>query len=397
MNDKFKERFRFPISEKELKRRRDAVASAMKNEGAELLIMQNNNQYLGGYVRYFTDIAAEQAYPLTVLFAVDGDITTIASSSPRNPAPPAFAARGVSTRLGAPYFRSLGHTDIYDAKLIAEHIKSRGYKKVGIVGAALINHVIQETIKEVNPDVILFNATDLVDKIKAVKSPEEIEFIRRSVAMHDKAMNAIRDLIHPGMYEYELRAELNHMMTLDGSEQQLVLMGSCKIGEKIGTMPMLLQNRRLEQGDMLHVMIESNAGGGYYCEVARTYCLGEPTKRMQEIWDFSKNLQHFAAKLLRPGAKPCEIIEKVNGELVKNGYQPEDRLFGHSQGYDLIERPSLMADDMMELSNNMFMVIHPIIETTDGYAFCSDNYLIEDGEAKRMTTLSQELSYFAKV
>ena len=72
------ERLRKPISKEELERRWRAVREAMERDKLDCLIMQNDNQYLGGYVRYFTDIPAENSYPMMVVFPLNDDLTIIA-------------------------------------------------------------------------------------------------------------------------------------------------------------------------------------------------------------------------------------------------------------------------------------------------------------------------------
>ena len=56
--------------------------------------------------------------------------------------------RGPTLRLSSPYVRSLNYTDGYDAKLIAEHVKRRGVKRLGLVGMAQINHVIVDYLRQ---------------------------------------------------------------------------------------------------------------------------------------------------------------------------------------------------------------------------------------------------------
>jgi hypothetical protein len=82
MNKDFAERIRFPMPTSELERRWKLVREAMGSQGIDLLVMQNDNLWLGGYVRYFTDIPAEHAYPVSVLFPLDDEMTIITSSSP---------------------------------------------------------------------------------------------------------------------------------------------------------------------------------------------------------------------------------------------------------------------------------------------------------------------------
>jgi len=390
-NDVFRERIRFPIPTRELERRWQTVKQAMKTAGIDLLIMQNDNQFLGGYVRYFLDIPSEQAYPVSVLFPADDELITITSAAPNNPLPPSWASRGIGTRLGAPYFRSLGFTDNYDAIEMVKVIKKRNDKKVGFVGMGLINATIADYLKENLPGVEFVNATDLVDRIKAVKSEDELVFVREAVKMHDVIATAMPALIRPGVYEYELRGEIQRILVGMGSEEQLVMMGSSPIGSRTPHLHSFYQNRRIRQGDNILVMVEANGPGGYYAEIVRTWCLGEPDKELLDAWEFSKKAQHYAAGLLKPGVRPADVIVKVNEFLVEHGYPQEDRLFGHGQGYDLVERPGFLPGETMELQANMMVALHPPVISENALGFCCDNYLITAEGAELMQTTPQEI------
>ena len=51
--EQLSERLQTPISTAELQRRWAAVRAAMEREQIDVLLMQNNNDYMGGYVKYF--------------------------------------------------------------------------------------------------------------------------------------------------------------------------------------------------------------------------------------------------------------------------------------------------------------------------------------------------------
>ena len=65
------ERLLTPISTAELERRWSLVRSEMADRGIDALVMQNNNDWLGGYVKWFTDLPAVNGYPRTVIFYAD--------------------------------------------------------------------------------------------------------------------------------------------------------------------------------------------------------------------------------------------------------------------------------------------------------------------------------------
>src|SRR5512135_3510181 len=75
------ERLNVPISNAELERRWRAVRAAMEREHIDVLLMQNNNDHMGGYVKYFTDLPATNGYPMTVVFPKD-DLMTVVGQGP---------------------------------------------------------------------------------------------------------------------------------------------------------------------------------------------------------------------------------------------------------------------------------------------------------------------------
>ena len=79
--EQLSERLQTPISTAELQRRWAAVRAAMDREQIDVLLMQTNNDHMGGYVKYFTELPATNGYPLTVVFPRD-DLMTLVSQGP---------------------------------------------------------------------------------------------------------------------------------------------------------------------------------------------------------------------------------------------------------------------------------------------------------------------------
>ena len=65
------------ISTKELERRWAAARKEMRERGIDALVMQNNSDWLGGYVKWFTDIPATNGYPKTVVFHANDPMTLV--------------------------------------------------------------------------------------------------------------------------------------------------------------------------------------------------------------------------------------------------------------------------------------------------------------------------------
>ena len=100
-----KETLTTSISTPELERRWNAVREVMRDKKIDYLLMRNDGEFLGGYVRWFTDIPARHSYPYTVIFPVDDEMTLVTPGNitPGEPAPPAWAVRGVKQRFSSPY------------------------------------------------------------------------------------------------------------------------------------------------------------------------------------------------------------------------------------------------------------------------------------------------------
>ena len=108
------------ISDAELARRWSAVRRIMQDRGIDAVVMQNTNDWLGGYVKWFTDLPANNGYPRTVVFHADAPMSVV-EMGPSN-ARRTFAAdetlhRGVGLMLHTPSFTSVGYTDRDDVRL----------------------------------------------------------------------------------------------------------------------------------------------------------------------------------------------------------------------------------------------------------------------------------------
>lgn len=307
------------------------------------------------------------------------------------PPPPDWASRGIREKIAVPYFRAFHYTNSLDAEEIVKVLRKRKDKRVGLINLGLIPAATYLYLKEQLSEVEWVDATDLVDEIKAIKSADEIQFIRKAVRIQDMVCEAMPTILRPGKYEYEIRSEITRILTDLGSEEQWIMIGSEKPGIRTGQFPTFFQNRQIEKGDQVLIMIEVNGPGGYYGELGRTWSLGEPPKELLRLWEVALEAQRRAADLLKPGAKPGDLYHANNDFLVSKGFKGEGRLFGHGQGYDLVERPALRPEETMLLKAGMLVALHPIAFNDQAYAFCCDNYLINEAGAELLHKTPQEI------
>ena len=114
------------ISTGELERRWKAVRRAMEESSLDFLIMQNHNDVLGGYIKWFTDLSAVHDYTATVIFPRDEGMITIfhGPALPARPSPPEWAVRGAKKRISVPAIPSLDFSKYFMAEKAVEELKA---------------------------------------------------------------------------------------------------------------------------------------------------------------------------------------------------------------------------------------------------------------------------------
>lgn len=385
-----------PISTGELERRWKLVRSAMAARNIDVLVMQNNNDFMGGYVKYFTDIPATNGYPLTVIFPRDGEMTLIGQGpfGMDN----AIAAgdplyRGVKRVMGVPGYASASYCKHYDAELAETALSSSARATVGLVGTSSMPYAFVDFLKRGKlANSVFVDAADLVDELRAIKSAEEIAVMRATCAMQDMQMEAAFKAVVPGKRDIEVMSAARHAGTCVGSEQGWYMSASGPVGTAAVMLPPHLQNRIINLGDQYTILIENNGAGGYYTELGRTCVLGKASQEMKDEFAFVLEARQHTLDLLKPGASCKEIWEAHNAFMIKNGRPPEERLYCHSQGYDMVERPLVRFDETMTIAANMVVSVHPTYVTSTTYSWACDNFLITENGVERLHTFPEKIT-----
>jgi Xaa-Pro aminopeptidase len=390
------ERLNVPISTRELERRWAAVRAAMADRRIDVLVMQANNDWMGGYVKWFTDVPATNGYPATVVFPRDDRMTVIGQGPMglERELPPAGdgVRRGVARFIGSPGYASCPYTAEYDARLAEKALARYAAGTIGFVGRGAIAFALGDCLQRAFTRATFVDAADMIDRIKAVKSEEELELIRRTAAMQDACMEATFRHIHAGMRDLEVAAIAEQIGHKFGSEQGLFLAASAPVGTSAPFANRYQQNRVIREGDQFTLLIENNGPGGFYTELGRTCVLGRASQEMKDEFAFVLEAQKFTLSLMRPGAKCSEIFAEYNAFMKRNKRPEERRLHSHGQGYDMVERPLVRHDETMTIEKNMNMVCHPTYVTERTFSWCCDNWLIGDaGPAEKLHRFPQEI------
>ena len=228
-------RLNAPASDVELERRWTAVRRAMEDAGIDVLLMQGNNDFMGGYIKWFTDLPATQGYSVIVTFPRDAGMTVIKQGPfglDRTLTGSSDAAyRGVDRLLTCPSYASAGYSHAYESELAAKALAPYVKGVVGLVGLSTLSHHLMSAL-EAGPlaGARIVDASDLVDRIKAIKSAEEIGRTavlgRATDEMHEefafvlKARRFMLDQLTPGAECAEVWNAYNAFMRDNGKPEE---------------------------------------------------------------------------------------------------------------------------------------------------------------------------------
>ena len=378
----------------ELERRWAAVRSHMRAHDLDVLIVQAFDDPSGGCARWLCDFGS-QSNMKVVLFFVDTPMVTIehgALSARRAVDPWSPDTPGVETVISTAAFASVAGTLLYEAQLAAEELKRRGCRRIGLVRSAGMTHGFVSHLKESLPQADFGDETDVLDRLKAAKSPEEFAHIREACRIQDKVFETLLESVRPGMRDVDLVALAEHEFRLHGAHQGTMAAGSAPWGKPAMLRPWRRLNRVLEKGDYFTILLELSGPSGYCGEVARQIVLGPATPQHRETFAIVKEAQEATVARFVPGARCREIADAHDAFLKRAGFGPELRLYAHGQGYDMVERPLIRKDEEMVLDAGMFMACHPAIATPEMFVFLCDNFIVsEQGKAERVHATPQQL------
>jgi Xaa-Pro aminopeptidase len=369
------------ISDAELARRWRDVRSQMASRDLDAIVMQCQNDWLGGYVKWFTDLPATNGYLVTVAFHADDEMTVVDMGpfgGRRVLDGDDELRRGVGVLLTTPAFTSVHYTGGYHAAVLISDLRGRDYRKIGMIAEGAMPHAFVSTLRDGLSQTEFEDSTDWVDEIKAVKSSEEIEWICRVARLQDEAFAAVLADIRPGLRDHEIAASAWSIAQRLGSEQGIALGCSAPLGRRAGFVGRHEQGRRISKGDHFSLLIEVNGPCGYYAELARTVVLGRASVELLEGFAAMAEAQAYTLSLLRPGADCAEIAAAHDAWMVSHALPAEKRLYCHGQGADMVERPLTRRDETMRLRANMNLAIHPGYETERLFAVICDNYVLEE-------------------
>jgi Xaa-Pro dipeptidase len=227
------------------------------------------------------------------------------------------------------------------------------------------------SLRRALPRVQLTDFTASFQRLRMVKSDEEIARLRRAAALTDDAIFALAAAARPGVKEVELVASAEAAYRPEGAVPRITFLRSMAMDDPTGCVPAQVPSRRrLKAGDV--VITEVSASYlGYTGQIHRPVFVDcEPTAEWRRMFDAARTAYNEMAAAMRPGAHEADIIRAAE-PIPAAGYDIYDDLI-HGYGVDIMAplidrhcfgRPPGHRGERFE--RNMAIVIQPNPITPD--------------------------------
>ena len=157
-----------------------------------------------------------------------------------------------------------------------------------------------EVSKDSKYDTRLFR--ELTGRLREIKTPEEMDLIRKAVEISCRGQNEVMKAIHPGMSELEIQGLHEFIHKKYGAEE--VGYGSIVGAGANGCVLHYMENSKTKIGNEMLLMDVGAAYHGYTADVTRTIpANGKFTPEQKIIYTLVYEAQEAAFKVLKDGAK----------------------------------------------------------------------------------------------
>lgn len=273
------------------------------------------------------------------------------------------------------------------------------YAAIHIYGAAM-----PTLLRQAAPAATFFNARQVMPAMRAIKSSEEVEGIRQAARVAGRAFGEGQRQLQAGLREVEIAVMFREPLSLATSSPQersdgfTFCMSGPNAAQAYGAYARS-RTRRVENGDLVLVHCNSYVDG-YWTDITRTYCAGEPDQRQREMFDAVFAAREAALKAIHPGARASAVDGAARRVLQERGFGKQFKhSTGHGVGFGAIDAealPRLHPRSPDELEPGMVFNLEPAIyiEGYGGVRHCDVVALTAEG-AEVLTSFQANLDELA--
>lgn len=225
-------------------------------------------------------------------------------------------------------------------------------------------------IKQGLPGCQFISCSDLMFKLREIKSKREVEFLKEACRITFIAFDAVVNSIKAGMTERDLQKIIVSSMGKEGSDLAgflVIASGNMQDKRRWAMVNPFPSDRELKKGDM--VMLDWGAVyRGYWADVTREIFIGPISENDRKLSDAELKIHLAAINAAKPGVLIGEMAKACFQAIKESGYEymsPHKGRIGHGIGLDVHEAPDVALENSNLLKPGMVICIEPCLRDPD--------------------------------
>ena len=254
-------------------------------------------------------------------------------------------------------FNLVGPMEDWFSQLVGSlKIKKLGFESNNVT--FILYRQLTEILQKKQLPLQLIPTDGLVESLRAVKEPAEIELINKAVEISDRAIAHVRQVIRPGMSELAVAWEIEKYMRENGSGTipfELIVAA----GPNAALPHAHPSERPIRSGEPIMIDIGARYQS-YTSDLTRTICLGQPDSTFQKVYDTVLGAQLAAIAIIKENLSG-EAADAIARTVIQEAGYGENfgHGLGHGIGLETHEAPRLGSRSSDKLANGMVFSIEP--------------------------------------
>jgi Xaa-Pro aminopeptidase len=262
-------------------------------------------------------------------------------------------------------------------------------KNVALEGESLSAQTYQTLITE-NPNITFVLTDNIIEEIRAIKTPAEFELLKKAAAITDEVYDFILKKIKPGMSELEIANLMEfHAKSLgaDGCSFETIIASGVR-----GALPHGHASEKLIAKNELITLDFGYIYKGYFADITRTIAVGKVSDELRNVYDIVLDAQKQGAAAVKAGLTGKDIDTVCRTIIEQAGF---GQYFGHGTGHGLgrecHEFPSVNQKSETILQSGMYITIEPGIYLPEvGGVRIEDDVIVTEKGGIIVTTAPKE-------
>ena len=272
-----------------------------------------------------------------------------------------------------------------------EMIRRARFKRIAFESTRMVYDAFERLKQALPLGASLKPIGPVIEKLRMIKSPEEIARIRRSVLTNSEAFESTVRSIRPGVSEMAIAAELEFKMRRLGAEKaafETIVAAGARTA-----LPHAQPSQQKAAVNELLLIDMGSCQNGYMSDMTRMLFLGRPSQKIRGMYRAVLNAQLAAIDTVRAGVTAGQVDRKARQVLESEGLAKQFvHSTGHGLGLEIHEPPRLGKKDPTRLEAGMVITIEPGAYIRDfGGIRIEDTVLVTKNGCEVLTTTSKEL------